>query len=291
MYWGGDMFIIESFRRNIWFFTYHLNIWILKVSFVFFVFIPFLTNQNCVTYFSELVLQSNTKGLTEALNVADVPSEFLLGSVIFLVVIFLFFIDTLFEAGFIEVYLKKEKKQFWDSILKHSKKLFKVNGVFILPNSLVFYVLVVLLDDFLNHTVTVFSFLAYSTLFTCIFYLIKVMDSLKFRYLIKTQSILTVFKGSFKSLFLQKKDIWLLNLIYGMSLTCCVYLFWVLKQNVLNQISDTIFISLFVQQSFVLLRQFGRYVYFGVIISMEDHENKLEMASKHVALEKNLLLK
>ena len=270
------MFLIESIRKNVWLMTYHFNVWILKISIVFFAITPIFNDQSCVSYISGLVLNSDTRGIVDIFYSSNVEFPVLLGVVLGILIIFLFFMETLFEAGFINTYIKQQKKYFWDSIISFGKKLFKINGLCVVPNIAFLSMLVIVYDTFRVENSVVVSFMYYCIIFSLLFYLLKILDSIKFNYVIKNRTLKNSFKEGFKLSSFGGKKSWLLNMSYGTSLTLFLYIVSFVNQFISINSTELIIVMFVSQQLIVLLRQVFRYIYLGAVISIEtEKENQV----------------
>lgn len=263
------MFLFESVRKNRGIFTYHLNIWLLKVSLVFLAITPLFNDHNCTTYLSQLLLHANTGGLVDVFNSSLIEFPALLAITIGLIGIILFFVDSIFEAGFLNIYTKKHKKFFWPSVSEHGKKMIRINAIAIIPVLFTYSLMLISYNYFTVSISSELSFLAISLLLTVLFYSLKVIDSIKLSYLLLNKSLKESLFVGLKYLTICSKSAWLLNLIYGICLTLTFDFFIYVENTYLIVTSNAIIKTILFQQLFVFIRQVGRYIYLGAIISLE----------------------
>jgi hypothetical protein len=263
------MFLFESIRKNRGIFSYHVNIWLLKVSFVFLAFTPLFNDHNCITYLSQMLLHSNTYGVVGVFNSTLVEFPVLLATMVSLVGLFLFFVDAIFEAGFLNVFTKEHKKYFWASVNEHAKKTIRINAILSIPALITYSLMLFSYNYFSINISSPFSPLALTLVFTILFYSLKIIDSTKLSYTLLNKSLKEALFIGLKNLSVCSKQSWLLNLFYGICLTLTFHLFIYIENKFLFTTSSVVIVTIIVQQVFVFIRQFGRYTYLGAIISSE----------------------
>lgn len=265
------MQLFKSIQKNFNFILIHLSFWLVRFSILYLAFKPIKTSFEAFfkarTVKHDLLASSDIHALFEFFisgldkNIATLFSGLLTAVFVFLI------IDVVMDAGFIRSLYKKDKREFWSGVKGNFIPLFLLRIVLVLPllfiAGLAFIAVLIFQATGMNPYL---SLLAIFTLGIIALFFVRFSDTAKWLLIIKGFSVWESFGRAFSFIFKGFGQTLLTNVLTMFLFVVGMYCYFIIDWNLFATSSLLIFLSLFIQQCFILLKQILRYSYTDAVI-------------------------